>query len=173
MAPYYAGNTSFGSHQIQGEKQMRKVMKTLGEKVQSKLLKASLRASGSVAAKEMKKLVPSRYKRVRKAVGWKMTSKKGEGLLRVGSKVGKKKTWIVSEGRAITAERRAAGKKGFGVSPATLHWAIMGNRQGFPRLLDGVVKDGWQRAQKKISDAAVKSLIKGVKREVAKARASP
>ncbi len=155
---------------ITGDKALDRKLKRMRQSVQTKLTKAAIRAGLSVAAKEMKKSLPSRYKDARKGIGWALKKSWKTGIMegKVGSTVGKKRDRINKWGRVILDKRKAEGKKGLGLSPATFHWWILGNRNMSAKL-PGMAKNAMRGGQSAaVTSAMAKKWRSGIMREAAK-----
>ena len=155
---------------ITGDKQLDRKFKQLRKSVQTKLTKAAIRGGLSVAAKEMKKGIPSQFKDARKGIGWKLKKSPKTGVMegRVGTPVGKKRAQINKWGRAILDKRRAAKKAGLGVAPATFHWFILGNRNMRAKL-PGMARNSMRGDSPAIKAAMATKWRTGIMREAAKA----
>ncbi len=87
---------------------------------------------------------------------------------KVGSTVGKKRDRINKWGRVILDKRKAEGKKGLGLSPATFHWWILGNRNMSAKL-PGMAKNAMRGGQSAaVTSAMAKKWRSGIMREAAK-----
>lgn len=94
-----------------------------------RVLTAGMRKQAQHLAKVVKKDVPSRYKSVRKAIGWRsleLKRNKGEPGTKVGGGVGKRKGVAATREVVASFDRMIAGRPGDGISSANIHWWIQG-----------------------------------------------
>lgn len=121
------------SDAIQGFEQLERRLMSLGDATKIKrLAKAGVVAGQRVVVKAIKAQIPGSYKEVRKAVGQSFKRlKKGEDAGSVSAKLGiavGKKQISKEEQKAIMRQRRAAGKKGVGISARNALWLVVGTK---------------------------------------------
>ncbi len=155
---------------VTGIKELDRKMSRMKNRVQTKIVKAAIRAGLSVASKEIRALIPSQYKSARKGIGWSFKKNKKKGVMeaKVGVAVGKKKEKMIQWGRKEEDKRRAAKKKGLGISPITLHWFVLGNANNAPIKFPNLASKGMRSASSEVQSAIKKRLREGVMREAAK-----
>ena len=158
---------------ITGDVELDRKLSRLRQRVQTTITKAAVRAGLSETAKVIKAVVPSRYKEARKSIGWSFKkAKSGAGrrmmTARVGVAVGKKRAKLNAWGAKVADKRRAAGKKGWGVSPATLQMFVVGTKTTNP-LVPNLATRGANRAGFRVKRKMRAAFRKGIMREAAKA----
>jgi hypothetical protein len=134
--------------------------------MQNKIGKKAVLEGAKASAKEIKKLIPSRVKDARKAVGYRFNRKrvgnaKGVATAKVGMGVGKqtkvRRAKRKVRNAAIKAKRIAAGRKGVGIAGENIHWFVLGTKKRRTRIrrtgrmradpdLQAVVKQGTRNA---------------------------
>lgn len=155
---------------VTGIKELDRKMARMKNRVQTKIVKAAIRAGLSVGSKEVRAQIPSQYKTARKAIGWRFKKNKKKGVMeaKVGVAVGKKQAKLREWGRKEEDKRRAAGKKGLGISPMTLHWFVVGTSTNVPIKFDNLASKGMRSGSSQVQSAIKKKLREGVMREAAK-----
>lgn len=109
---------------VSGDKALRRLYGTMRRSVANKIARPALRKAGSAAAKIVKRHVPSQYKGVRKAIGWRgitFRQTSGQVGVKIGAAVGK------SAQRASSKQRE--GRKGVGFDGRNIHWWFMGTAE--------------------------------------------
>ena len=158
---------------ITGDRELDRKLGRLRQRVQTKLKKAAVRSALGVAAKEIKKNVPSRFKNVRRSIGWRLGKDKQYVLAaKVGWRVGK------TARKAKESEVNREGRKGVGIGARNFHWWILGTgervtesgkRTGSMPAQDGdIIRGSWSSAQPKVVATMAESLKRGIEREAAK-----
>jgi len=108
--------------EIEGMDAIMRKIKVLRESAGKRALQRGLSNGAKEAAKLVKRQVPSRYKDVRKAIGWralKRSRNKGEPGAKVGAAVGR---------RRATTQRDRTGRRGVGISHRNIHWWFLGTK---------------------------------------------
>lgn len=116
---------------LQGEKELLQRLKQIDGKVQKKIARSATTKALRVLSKSIKAQVPSKYKSLKKAIGWsfkkaKGGSRKGQTDAKVGAAVGIKKSKADADAKAEAASRKGKGKSGVGIGARNIHWAILG-----------------------------------------------
>jgi hypothetical protein len=111
-----------------GFKEIDKNLKYLKDTGTRRVVSAGMRKQGQYLAKQIKADVPSRYKSIRKAIGWRslaLRRNKGMPGVKVGAGVGQNKA---AKGRAnIVRFARSRGKRlGVGIDSRNIHWWFLG-----------------------------------------------
>ena len=108
---------------ITGDKQLNKLLRTMRGTAARRATNLGMRKAGQQLAKDIKATIPSRYKSVRKAVGWRnlKVREAPDGGAKVGGAVGKKKN--------KTTQKDRKGRKGVGIDARNIHWWFMGTGQ--------------------------------------------
>lgn len=155
---------------VTGLIELDRKMTRMRKRVQTKITKAAIRAGLSAASKEIRAEIPSQYKAARKAIGWRFKKNKKKGVMeaRVGVAVGKKSAKLREWGRKVEDKRRAAKKKGLGISPMTLHWFVVGTSTNVPIKFDNLASKGMQSGTPLVRAAMKSKLREGIRREAAK-----
>ena len=157
---------------ITGDRELDRKLGRLRQRVQTKLKKAAVRSALGVAAKEIKKNVPSRFKNVRRSIGWRLGKDKQYVLAaKVGWRIGKTARKAIDKGNRTS-------KKGVGIGARNFHWWILGTgervtesgkRTGSMPAQDGdIIRGSWSSAQPKVVTKLAESLKRGIEREAAK-----
>ena len=119
---------------IIGEKLLARKMQKLHRSAHYRAVKAGGTKAMQLAAKAIKKAVPTRFKLARKGIGWKAGRKRGIATAysaRAGVGVGVKRAKFAAVDRAGTKAGKYGGtkrftKKGVGIGPANFHWLVLG-----------------------------------------------
>lgn len=110
---------------VTGAKQIDRVLSQMKRVGARTAVQKGMRKAGSNLAKRVKSQIPSRYKNVRKSIGWRAlkVSEAPEGGVKIGAKVGiKKKKWKAA---------KRSSRSGTGISPANVHWWFTGTDERF------------------------------------------
>lgn len=127
-------NPKHGS--VEGVAEVLKVLDGLKLSIANKIARPALNKAASRGAKIVKAKIPSRYKSVRKAIGWRPgKAKYNQGVVssKVGAGVGQNK----KDGggkrtiRRATSTRDRTGRKGVGIDGRNVHWWFMGTDDRF------------------------------------------
>lgn len=97
-----------------------------------RVLTAGMRKQAQHLAKVVKKDVLSRYKSVRKAIGWRSLSLKqnrGEPGAKVGGGVGKKSGVAATKEVVASFDRMISDRPGVGIDSRNIHWWFLGTAQ--------------------------------------------
>ena len=108
---------------VTGDKKLDKLLRTMRVTAARRATNLGMKKAVQQLAKDIKSTIPSRYKGVRKAVGWrsmKVEEAPGGGA-KVGAAVGKKLKKITQTDRT--------GRKGVGIDARNIHWWFMGTGQ--------------------------------------------
>ena len=116
--------------QLIGEKKLQRTLKRMRTTASYRVVQAGGKKAVQLAAKAIRKAVPSRFKSARKGVGWSAKRKRGSNtagtfIAKAGVAVGKKKAALRALGET-RASRRARGKGGVGIGPNSFHWWVTG-----------------------------------------------
>ena len=111
---------------ITGDVALMKALKTLKESAAKRAMQRGLSKAAQEGRKLVKASVPSKYKEIRKAIGWralKRAKNKNEPGAKVGAAVGKrgKKTKVSAKVRN--------GRKGVGIARNNIHWWFLGTKR--------------------------------------------
>lgn len=155
---------------VTGDRALRRKLKNLRSSVQRKVGKAAIRSGASVAAKEVKRQIPSRWKDARKSIGWSFKKNKKTNLFeaKIGVAVGKKRAKLLAQQRKQHSKRKAEGKKGAGIGANTAQWAVVGTPFWHEQPLATTVESAVRGGASKIREAKAKKLRDGIMREAAK-----
>ena len=161
---------------VTGDRELDRKLGRLRQRVQTKLKKAAVRSALGVAAKEIKKNVPSRFKNVRRSIGWRLGKDKRYVLAaKVGWRIGKTARKAIDKGNRTS-------KKGVGIGARNFHWIELGagvdtgGRYTKAGKYTGImaakktdaVPRGWAASESKVVATMAGSLKRGIEREAAK-----
>lgn len=141
---------------VMGVPELDRVFRELKKSVGNRIAGPAIRRAASFGAKKVKAAIPSRYKGVRKATGWRsMKTKYNGGFVgaKVGAGVGKKK--------ATTTSKDRTGRKGVGFDARNIHWWFMGTAEretGTKRKRVGGKRGrgGWKGTQTRIATGGIR-----------------
>ena len=115
--------------QLIGEKELQRTLKRMRTTASYRVVQAGGKKAVQLAAKAMRKKIPSRFKEARKGVGWRAAKTRSTSnstfTAKAGVAVGKKKSTLRALGET-RASRRARGKSGVGIGPNNFHWWVTG-----------------------------------------------
>lgn len=135
-----------------------------------KVAKSAVVAGQRVIVKGIKAKIPGRYKEARKTVGNSFKRlRHGEDAGSVSAKAGLavgKKMPGREQAEATSAHRRAAGRKGVGISARNIHWLVLGtiHTRGTPPLA-GIVQAGVSASSAEAAQKIKQKLAEGIARE--------
>jgi len=173
--------------EVQGMKELQKILKKLDDKVQTKVIKSALRASGREVIKSARRKLPSEYGTLKRSLATKILKPTGGG---VGLLVGARTTTITKSGNrkrpkydgfyATMVELGTLGSRTEKLSASTKRkkqWTRKGtdavyNRRGTPRGLRPrpFLRPAFRDSKTKIIDAFVTQVNKAVDKELSKAK---
>ena len=111
---------------ITGDAGLMRALKTLKDSAAKRAMQRGLNKGAQEGRKAVKASVPSRYKEIRKAIGWraiKRSKNKNEPGAKIGAAVGKR-------GKSSkTSAKIRTGRKGVGISKKNIHWWFLGTQQ--------------------------------------------
>lgn len=116
---------------VDGMEQLQRVLSEIPEDISNKILRPALTKGSRIAVKAIKAEIPSRYKDVRKAVGFRVKKvKKSDKSIdaKVGAAVGKKSK---SAKKQMGELERKYGRKrpGVGITNQNVHWWFLGTAE--------------------------------------------
>ena len=108
---------------VTGDKKLDKLLRRMRGTAARQATNLGMKKATQQLAKDIKSTIPSRYKGVRKAVGWRnmKVREAPSGGAKVGAAVGKKEN--------KTTQKDRTGRKGVGIDARNIHWWFMGTRQ--------------------------------------------
>jgi hypothetical protein len=111
---------------VTGVRALDRKLASLERKLANKVARAGLTKGARLAAKTIKKEIPSRLKSVRAAIGHSVKKAKkgptaGITTAKAGAAVGKK--------RGAVSKAKRSTKHGVGIGPPNVHWWIMGTKE--------------------------------------------
>ena len=112
---------------IKGLEELKKTLRTFRKSTENKIVRPAVAKASRQLVKQVKSTVPSRYKGVRKAIGWRMIKSKyvgGEVLSNIGAAVGKS-----GKGANKTSTKERTGRKGVGFDARNVHWWFLGTAE--------------------------------------------
>ena len=111
---------------ITGDAALMKALRTLKESAAKRAMQRGLNKGAQEGRKVVKASVPSRYKDIRKAIGWraiKRSKNKNEPGAKIGAAVGKR-----GKSTKVSAKIRT-GRKGVGIARNNIHWWFLGTKR--------------------------------------------
>lgn len=177
---------AFTGSVLEGEKELIRALKRLGEKSAVQIALYATRKQVQELAKQMKRDIPSQLKTARKSIGWKATkgraaSKRNNeqaAIAKAGVGVGMKR----QKRLALIEKQKAAraGRPGVGIGVGNFHWWIKGTSDrvtsagvstGSTRANSpGFAGKALQKAKSKVQQAGLKEYRKRLVEAVAKAK---
>ncbi len=107
---------------IEGDKTLQRALNELRESAAKRAVQKGLTKAAQEGRKIVKAEIPSQYKTVRKATGWRALKRKhnnNEPGAKIGAGVGK---------RSKTKLQERGKRRGVGISRANIHWWFMGTK---------------------------------------------
>ncbi len=151
---------------VTGLKEIDQALKQLERKAANRIVRAGLRKGARLAAKQIKAKVPSRYKNIRKSVGFTVRKAKGgpsKGITE--AKAGFGVGTASQRAKSIPLSPRARGKKpGVGISAQNVHWWVLGTDDRYTKKKKPIKYRGSMPAQKGIPQSAIN--VGGLKRAI-------
>lgn len=120
-------NKRFLTGHILLDRKLKKLKMTAGRRVVS----AGMRKQGQHLAKKIKAAIPSRYKMIRQAIGWRSLKLKdtgGEPGVKTGAAVGKQTAAKKRKQIASDLDRVTTAKAGVGIGSRNIHWWFLGTK---------------------------------------------
>ena len=113
--------------ELKGERELNRKLKTLRESAAKRAVQRGLSKAAQYSLKGVKGTIPSKYKDVRKAVGWRAL-KRSQNANEPGAKVG---AGVGKRGKKYYATTIAdrSGRSGVGFSVANIHWWFAGTKK--------------------------------------------
>lgn len=114
---------------VTGQRRINAKLSKFVKVTNKEIVRPSMAAGLKVAAKTVKAEIRPFYKDVKKSIGWKIRSDKGNLSGKVGAAVGfrrKKKITFLQQ-----QEKRRKGNPGVGFSPQNVHWWFLGTKKRY------------------------------------------
>ena len=158
---------------ITGDKELQKALSELKISAAKRAVQKGLSKAAMEGRKIVKASVPSRYKTVRKAIGWRALKRKDNNN-EPGSKVG---AGVGKRSKKKTSSKDRTGRAGVGIDVNNIHWWFMGtnsrqtkagiNRGGMPPQGEAISVTLSKNAGRLSSVIRTHTWV-GIKKEVAK-----
>lgn len=107
---------------VTGVPELQRVFREFKRSAANRIAGPAVRKSASFAAKQVKAEIPSRYKAIRKAIGWRSIKTRFNAGA-VGAKVG------AAVGKAVPQPKARTGRKGVGIGKRNIHWWFLGTAE--------------------------------------------
>lgn len=116
---------------MKGMEQLQKVLSDIPADISNKVLRPALTKASRVAVKAIKAEIPSRYKEVRKAIGFRVrkAKKKDKAVdAKVGAAVGKRSKSVKKQMGELERQY-GRNRPGVGITSRNVHWWFIGTAE--------------------------------------------